>query len=67
MTTIQKHTGHSWKKTKKNADKDSNVNPVSEDRWYTYFKELDTSYNTSSENPLVDADLPNLEKNRTRL
>ena len=45
----------------KNADKDSNVDPVSEDMWYTYFKELNTSDNTNIENPLVDTDLPNLD------
>ena len=46
----------------KNADKDSNVDPVLEGMWYTYVKELNTSDNTNSENPLVDADLKNLER-----
>ena len=63
MTVTQKHTGLFFRKINKNADKDSNVDPVSEGMWYTYFRELNTSDTTNRENPLVDAYLPNLEKN----
>ena len=63
MTKTQRHIGLCWKSWKKKKDdKDGNTNPVSDDTWYNYFKDLNISKTTRLHNPSVDAELPGLEK-----
>ena len=46
----------------KKDNKDGNINPISDDTWYNYFKDLNISKTTRFHNSSVDAELSVLEK-----
>ena len=52
---------------KKKDDKDGNTNPISDETWYNYFKDLKISKTTKFHNPSVDAELLGLDKLFTEL